>query len=238
MTSLLRLTAPLALVVIAGLAAQTASAQVSHTFTFDSGATDEGWATPFAGSDDKAFSIVNIGGSNRIQIPNTDGFQDAGRGEGIAVGGTGSTFFQSMAAAAADPAGYELSYDWYIDTTQVSAASFAQLASFVNTGSGYYAQNFPATGKEAELGGAQLSSGQVLTGSVTVPFTAYRDANSATLPTGETFYRIGLIINAGAGAQIPVYYDNISVRPVPEPTSLAVLGLAVAAVAVRRRRSA
>jgi hypothetical protein len=99
MTSLLRLTALVALVVIVGLAAQTASGQVSHTFTFDSGATDEGWASPFAGTDDKTFSIVNIGGSNRIQIPNTDSFQDAGRGEGILVGGTGSTFFQSMAAA-------------------------------------------------------------------------------------------------------------------------------------------
>jgi hypothetical protein len=206
-------------------AAQAASAQ-SHTWTFES-LTDEGWGAGFGNDASATFPIENIGGSNRMRVANTASFQDAGH-EG---GNTSSTFFLAMQAAAANPSGYEFHYDWLVDTTQVTGGTFAQLGSYVNTGSGYYAQNFPATGKEAEINGAQLASGQVLTGSVNVPFTAY-----GTIPPGESFYRIGLIINTDASA-LPVHYDNISIRPVPEPSALALVGLG-ALGALRRRRNA
>jgi len=221
MRSLLRLA------VLGGLilgAAQVASAQ-SHTFTFE-GLTDEGWGGAFNDDAGRTNPIVNIGGSNRMQVSNTDGFQET-----AVASGTGSSFFNAMAAAAANPAGYELAYDWYVDTTGASGATFLQFGSYVNTGSSYYAQNFPGTGKEVELNGTQLASGQTFSGSVTVPFTAY-----GSIPAGETFLRLGLIENSGTGALVPgIYFDNISIRPIPEPASLAMLGLGVSALALRRR---
>jgi hypothetical protein len=54
------------------------------------------------------------------------------------------------------------------------------------------------------------------------------------MPAADTFFRLGLIEN-GNGSPA-VYFDNISVAPVPEPTSLSLLALAVPAWWVMRRR--
>jgi hypothetical protein len=43
----------------------------------------------------------------------------------------------------------------------------------------------------------------------------------------------------GDGSAATVYFDNISITPVPEPTSLSLLALAAPALwVIRRRRSA
>ena len=44
--------------------------------------------------------------------------------------------------------GYEISYDWYVDTSAygANAGTFMQIGTYVNTGSGYYAQDFPGAG--------------------------------------------------------------------------------------------
>ena len=143
-------------------------------------------------------------------------------------------FFQAMLAASGNEAGYAVSYDWYVDTSTwgANAGSFLQLGTYVNTGSGYYAQDFPNTGKDVELNGTQLTSGQVFQGNVTETFAQ----KGFDMPAGETFFRFGLIINGDGSAQT-VHYDNIRIFPVPEPTTFALFGLALPGLALRRRRA-
>jgi hypothetical protein len=221
----MRFTALLAASALFALAAH-ASAQ-SHTFDFEDG-TDQGWGTGFGNDASATYPIVNIGGSNRMGIAQSASFQEAGR-EGS---NPADTFYLAMAAAAANEAGYELSYDWYVDTSLTPGANgnFLQLATYVNSGSGYYAQDFPATGKDVELSGTQLASGQVFSGNVTETFAA----KGFNIPAADTFFRIGFIAN-GDGTPT-IYFDNVSIRPiVPEPASLATIALG--GLLLRRRRA-
>ena len=179
----------------------------------------------------RSFPIVNIGGSNRMEVLDTAAFQQAGRETGNPADGQ----YQAMLAASANEAGATLSYDWYVDTSLSPGnyGSFLQLGTYINTGSGYYAQDFPGSGKEVELNGGQLASGQVFSG--TVSFTLA--SKGYDIPLGETFFRFGLISN-GDGTQAKVYYDNITISNVPEPASFALLGigaLGLVSAATRRR---
>jgi hypothetical protein len=207
-------------------AATYASAQ-SVTFDFEDG-TDQGFGHKFADDASETFPIDNIGGSNRMRVLRNGDFQEAEH----ATGNPASPFFQAMLAASVDETLYEISYDYYIDTSNwgADAGTFLQLGTYVNTGTGYYAQDFPGTGKDLELDSTQLASGQVFQGTVNETF-AQKGFN---LPTGETFFRFGVIMN-GDGAAQTVHFDNISIRPIPEPGALALLGLALPALALRRR---
>jgi hypothetical protein len=191
----------------------------SVTFNFQDN-TDDGFGLKFSNDASASFSIVNIGGSLRMQVPRTGAFQEADR----ASQGSDS-FLAAMQAAMLNPSGYKLSYDWYVDPTLSPGnnGTFLQLGSYINSGSGSYAQNFPATGKEVELNGTQLSGTQVIQGTVSETFAAaYGDTSTFT---GQSFLRLGFIEN-GNGTGVSVFYDNITISPVPEPSSFALLGLA------------
>jgi len=187
--------------------------------------TSDGWANSGFGGAPLA-TVVNIAGNNYINLP-LGGFQVGN----VAHGADGSPFYNAMQAAAANPAGYDISYNYSINTSAFTGATFLQIGTFVNTGSGYYAQDFGAV-KEVELNGTQLASGSVFTGTVTINMAAVGFA----MPAADTFFRLGFIEN-GSGTGVSVSFTDISVSPVPEPASLALIGLGMAGLIMIRRRN-
>jgi hypothetical protein len=211
------------------LAAVHASAQ-SVTFDFEDG-TDQGFGHKFSNDASEAFPIVNIGGSNRMEVLRNGDFQEADRSGGD------NPYLAAFNAATANPSGYLISYDWYVDTSLSPGnyGTFLQLGTYINAGQGSfpYVQDFPGAGKDVELNGTQLASGQVFSGTISETLTAKYGALHADF-LGAPSQRLGLIIN-GDGVDAKVYFDNIRIHPVPEPASLALLALAAPAVLVWRR---
>jgi hypothetical protein len=195
------------------------------------GGTDQGFGAKFSNDASASFPIVSIGGSKRMELM-LGGFQVAD----VSSGNPGDPLYQALLAASANEANAVVSYDYYIDTSLSPGnyGNFLQVGTYFNEGSGAYAQDFPGSGKELELNGTQLGTPAVYSG--TVSFTLA--SKGIDIPTGETFFRFGLIMN-GDGAQTKVYFDNIKIQVVPEPTSLALVGLGIFGMAgsvIRRRR--
>jgi hypothetical protein len=203
----------------------------SVSFDFEDG-TDQGFGHKFGNDASEAFPNVSIGGSQRMDVLRNGDFQEADHGDGA------NPFLAAMNAAINNQSGYAISYDWYVDTSLSPGnyGTFLQLGTYINSGAGAYAQDFPGTGKDVELNGTQLASGQVFSGTVTETLTQKYGAITDPNFFGQTFMRLGVIMN-GDGTSAKVYFDNITVAPVPEPASLAILGLGIPALAMRRRRA-
>ena len=218
---------PLSLAAIGALlfgAIQAQGASVIYNFT---DGTSDGWSNSGFGTT-PASPVSNIGGNNYIFVP-LGGFQTAN----VSAGADGSDFYNTMLAAAANPSGYNISYNWLVDTSTfgANAGTFLQLGLFVNSGSGAYAQDFGSP-NEVQLSGAQLARGQVFSGQISV----YMGAVGFCVPPTDTFFRLGIIENGNGAAPVGAYFTGISVTPVPEPSSLSLFGLAVPAFWMMRRR--
>jgi hypothetical protein len=207
------------------LAAGNALGQ-SALFDFETGG-DQDWGHKFTDTDTEVFPISVINGSNWMGVRRDGDFQEAEQ----VTSDPGEAIYQAMLAASGNEAGFRISYDWYVDTSAGNMGSFLQLGTYVNTGNGYYAQDFPAGGKDVELDSFQLGSGQVFSGTISETFAE----KGYDLPADQTFFRLGLIIN-GDGTNVTVQFDNIRVEPVPEPTAIGLLGVAVAGLRLRRQR--
>src|SRR5581483_9049092 len=196
----------------------------SVTFNFED-STDQGFGHKFGNDASETFPVVNIGGSMRMGILRNGDFQ-----EGDRASQGSDAFLAAMNAAVLNPSGYIISYDWYVDTSLSPGnyGNFLQLGTYINSGGGAYTQDFPGTGKDVELNGTQLASGLVFSGTVSETLTAKYGALDPGF-LGQTFMRLGFIMN-GDGVAATVYFDNVTVTPVPEPASLTLLGLSVPAL--------
>ena len=220
-----------------GLGAIQAQGQPSVTFNFADNTAD-GWVESGFGNSPAA-SIVNIGGQNYVSIIMQGGYQSGNVNSSTVSGTPAATFNAAMLAALENPAGYQLTYNYYINTASFTggtnpAGTYLQLASYVNTGSGFYGSTGTPSTYELQLNGTQVASGMVFSGTSVIPFTAFGvDTNAAS----ETYFRLGLIIN-GNGTGVNVNYTDISIIPIPEPCTLALVGLGVAGgtVFLRRRK--
>jgi hypothetical protein len=211
---------------VVGLTAIQAQAQ-SVTYNFSDGLSDGWYNGGF--SDTTAATVQSIGGQNYIYFA-IGGFQ-VGNING------GSALNAAMAAAWADPSGYNFSYTYSVNTANITGATYMQLGAFVNPGSGYYVQDYGGNDTlEPQFNGTQLASGGILTGTVTVPFTVFDPAGDTAT---ETSFRLGLIENSN-GTTGGADFTDISITPVaaPEPATLALAGLGGLSMLFLRRRKA
>ena len=213
-----------------GLGAIQAQAQsVTYNFT---GGSNQGWSNAGFGNTPAATTAL-IGGQEYLYLPfvNFQNGSDASDSSGNLSG-----FNAAMSAAINNPSGYDISYNYYLNTSTFSNATFLQLGVYVNTGTGYYKQDY-STPNQISFNGAQVSSGDIFTGTVTenLGTMGVADGNAAT----EGYFRLGLIENTGSGtAGVGVYYTDISVYAVPEPATLAMAGLGGLSMLFLRRRKA
>lgn len=201
-------------------------------FNFDFASSNEGWVN--GGFDSSpAATVVTLGSQNYINIA-LGGYQVANVNSGTVSGAPAANFTSAMDAAWHNPANYELQYSYYFDTsTFTTSGTYLQLGSFVNSGTGTYAQTGTPSAYEPQFNGTQVASGSPFFGTVTVPFTAY-----GTDPNADTYYRLGLILN-GDGTGVTVDYTGFKIIQVPEPVTLAMCGLGLLGglLTLRRRRS-
>ena len=113
------------LTTLCALAMATSIQAQQITFDFQDG-TDQGFGHKFSDDASESFPIVDIGGSLRMEVLRNGDFQEAERA------GSDAPFIAAMNAATANPSGYVISYDYYIDTSLGDYGTYLHRSSVVS----------------------------------------------------------------------------------------------------------
>jgi hypothetical protein len=124
-------------------------------------------------------------------------------------------FYAAMNAASANEAGYTLELDVTYRDADIPNGTFLNLSLWMNSDNGFRDIHSQALTTTMEDKSVHLS----------IPLTSFSGTDE--LASNSSYYQLGIGMNGdwGTGAAT-VYFDNINIQAVPEPSTLALLAIA------------
>lgn len=137
-------------------------------------------------------------------------------------------FYNAMNTAAANESVWTLEFDVTYRDVDIPNGTFLNLSLWVNSDNGFrdiHSQGFTTTAEDRTI-------------HVAVPLTSLSGTDQ--LAVNSSFYQMGIGMNGNWGAgPATIYVDNISLTPVPEPSTIAMLSVGgLLGLALLRRRNA
>lgn len=211
------------------LLATGSAAQAQPLFTFESGL--DGWTSSGFNARPVTLGTSPIGATHGLQAltltQTGDGFSWNAKRDNIGQ----DAFALAMNQAALNPAQWRLELDVTYRDADIpdGSVTFLNLSLWMNSDAG-----FKNVHSLAFTGGHEDT-----TKNISVPLT---DFAATPLAVNSSFYQLGIGMNGnwGAGSAV-VYFDNIRLTPVPEPSTVALLSLGAVAglgALLRRRKVA
>lgn len=210
----------------------------------------EGWAAANATLVNSNFGATD-GAQSMLMDDLTSGFKND---VGVATVNSGAAYNawgQAGTRIAAGDTDVKLEFDLTFDNGNATAG-FAQVALFVNSTAGGFKQygtggfiggnigsTFPALDAAATADGVAMT-GAGNTRHLAIPLGPTKSLTVGP-PSGGSFYQIGFKSNGGWGGTVDWAIDNMFVSgakiPIPEPSSMALVTMGMAAFLIRRRRA-